>query len=633
VSRAFRPPLNRAGSLLARLARDTAGNTLALIAAAIMPLMAMVGGGVDMGRSYLAQARLQQACDAGVLAARKRLGSEAAVTGAIPDATGEIGQRFFNINFRDGAYGSSDRSFTMTLTDDYAIDGEARVKVPTTIMRIFGFNDIPIAVSCEAQINFNNTDVMMVLDVTGSMSQTNPGDSLSKIETLKQTVKGFYLQLQAAALAGTRIRYGFVPYSTNVNVGGLLHDDWVVDNWTYQSRELKTKGTKVVQLTHYTQPRYVSGTISTAYDSSYAASYATSKGYFCSTKPKNTVTTQTANAGTVTQAVVLPFPGVKSTTTYVTTSNGASYQVSLEDKTCKVYKTSYVGYKETYDKIVEPGIGDDSRWLYKPVSTDVTNWRAETDGCMEERSTYQITDYDNVDLTRALDLDLDRVPTPGDPDTQWRPMYSGLVYARSLEWTGGGKFEPKNVETDKEFVSPAALGSAACPPPAMKLTELSEDGLDTYLSTLAPNGSTYHDIGMIWGGRLISPTGLFAGENGDTSANSPTSRNLIFLTDGETAPSDISYASYGLEPLDRRRWSPGSTRSLTSTVEQRFAFACKEVKKRNVTVWVIGFGTTLNPIMKDCAGDGHFFEAADAAELNASFATIAKNMSQLRLER
>ncbi len=52
----------------------------------------------------------------------------------------------------------------------------------------------------------------------------------------------------AAAAGGTRLRFGFVPYSSNVNVGGLLSDDWVVDEWTYQSRErkldLKLEGSK-----------------------------------------------------------------------------------------------------------------------------------------------------------------------------------------------------------------------------------------------------------------------------------------------------------------------------------------------------------------------------------------------------
>jgi hypothetical protein len=77
---------------------------------------------------------------------------------------------------------------------------------------------------------------MMVLDATGSMRDTNPGDSAPKIDELRWVVMSFYTQLEAAKTAGTRIRYGFVPYSTNVNVGYLLHSDWMVDNWTYQSR-------------------------------------------------------------------------------------------------------------------------------------------------------------------------------------------------------------------------------------------------------------------------------------------------------------------------------------------------------------------------------------------------------------
>ena len=603
-----------------------------MIAAAIAPLMAMVGGGVDMGRSYMAQARLQQACDAGVLAARKRLGSEAAVTGAIPAATGEIGQRFFNVNFRDGAYGSTERRFTMTLEDNYAITGAASVTVPTTIMRIFGFNEVPIVVSCEAQINFSNTDVMMVLDVTGSMAQTNPGDSMSKIDTLKQTVKGFYLQLQAAALAGTRIRYGFVPYSTNVNVGGLLRDDWVVDDWNYQSRKLKSAATSIIQFTHYSSTSYISGTITTAPDSSYAASFSESKGYDCPTTPGNSVSSSTTSSSK-TELVTSPLPGIRKTETYVRTSNGTAYGVSLQDTTCLVSKTTYVDYKDTYDKITEPALGTDSQWVYKQYAYDVSNWRADGNGCIEERDTYEIADYDNVNLAKALDLDIDLVPVAGKPGTQWRPMYPGLVYARALEWSGSGSFTSNTVDTDKEFVSPQGLGTAACPAAALKLTELAPGEIDDYLSTLKANGSTYHDIGMIWGGRLVSPTGLFADDNADVSASAPTNRNLIFLTDGETAPYDLSYSSYGIEPIDKRRWSTGSPLTLTQHVERRFAFACNEVKKRNVTVWVIGFGTSLNPIMKDCAGPGHFFEAADAAELNATFAAIAKNMSRLRIER
>jgi hypothetical protein len=153
-----------------------------------------------------------------------------------------------------------------------------------------------------------------------------------------------------------------------------------------------------------------------------------------------------------------------------------------------------------------------------------------------------------------------------------------------------------------------------------------------YLNTLQPNGSTYHDIGMIWGGRLISPTGLFADENADDPSN-PSTRHIIFLTDGETAPLDLSYSSYGVEPLDQRRWSASSALSLTDTVEQRFGVACAEVRKRNVVVWIVGFGTKLNPVMTDCAGPGHFFEADDADELNTVFSRIAASMGDLRISK
>ena len=192
--------------LVARLARDTAGNTLMIVAAALLPLAAMIGSGVDIGRAYLSETRLQQACDAGVLAARKRLGTEAAVSGTIPDDAQLAGERFFNVNFGPGDYGTRQRTFVLSLEDDYAITGKASVEVPTTLMAIFGFADMPVKVQCQAQLNMANTDVMMVLDVTGSMAETNPGDSMSKIDALKATVRSFYAQLSAAAPSNSTVQ-------------------------------------------------------------------------------------------------------------------------------------------------------------------------------------------------------------------------------------------------------------------------------------------------------------------------------------------------------------------------------------------------------------------------------------------
>ena len=74
------------------------------------------------------------------------------------------------------------------------------------------------------------------------MRDTNSGDTKPKIDVLRDTVKAFYSQLEAAKTAGTRIRYGFVPYSVNVNVGFLLKSSWLADSWSYHGRVQKDTG-------------------------------------------------------------------------------------------------------------------------------------------------------------------------------------------------------------------------------------------------------------------------------------------------------------------------------------------------------------------------------------------------------
>ena len=623
------PPEASFRGLLARLARDRSGNVFAMLAASVVPVLGLVGGGIDMGRSYLAQTRLQQACDAGTLAARKALGSgsdAAATAKAI-----EIGQRFFDLNYRDGAYGSQDRTFAMTIEDNLAVSGEATVDVPTTVMALFGNETMDLKVACQAQINFANTDVMMVLDVTGSMRWTNAGDTMSRMDTMKSVVRSFHSQIEENRAPATRVRYGFVPYSTNVNVGGLLEDDWVVDEWTYQGRRVSaTSGTGTTNI--WRNWSYVSGkrveffTVST-YPATLVA--GTTDQYEC-TQPDPAETWTYVD--TVLSSGTEEWPAGTATVDYSQrVQNGSRYRTIQSGATCEVQRSDDKDFVQNFEFVVAPN----GAWDYLPVTKDVTNWRAEATGCIEERDTYEIDDFDNVDLTRALDLDIDLVPTPGNPSTQWRPRYFDEVFVRAIrEDDGTGTFSVAPViGTEGTYQSTGDWWLSACPPPARKLTEMSDTDLNAFLATLTPMGATYHDTGMIWGGRLISQDGLFADENGDVPGALPTSRHLIFLTDGQTEPYDIAYSPYGIEPLDQRRWSTSSSLSLLETVEQRFLFTCNEIKKKNVTIWVIAFGTTLNPITEACATGNNHFEAANASELTNAFEAIANSIAELRISK
>ena len=518
------------------LARDQRGNVFVMVAAAIVPMLAIVGGGVDMGRGYMSRTRLQQACDAGVLAARKQLGSTAIVGKTVPKDATDTGNRFFKLNFQDYSYGTTVKpTFKMALASDYSIEGTASVPVPTTVMYLFGVEDLTVTVNCSSQFNYSNTDIMMVLDTTGSMNGSVSG--ASKISTLRKVVKDFYSTVEKNKTDGIRVRYGFVPYATNVNVGYLLQSRWMADTWSYEGREPSKDGTKWI------------------YDS---------------------YEIKTPEWGSGNSAI--PYKG----------GNGVS-------KTTQKMGGS----------------------LKKPEALPI-----EFEGCIEERHTYIIDDYGDVDLEQARDLDLDTVPDPKKPDTQWKP------WIRAVSWL---RNSTAAVESDANL-SKASGDNLSCPSPARKLAEMTAAEVANYVDALKVEGTTYHDIGMIWGGRLISPTGLFASENVDVNGR-PTMRHLIFLTDGETNAQGTTYGAYGIEPASQRRWAPGGKFTPNQTVERRFSFACDQVRNRNVTIWVIGFGTTMTSMLKNCAGNGHWFQANNAGELSAAFATIASAIGDLRITK
>lgn len=208
---------NKAGTLLRRLAADRAGNVLPLAAAVLLPLTAIVGGALDMSMAYMAKGRLQNACDAGVLAGRHVM--QGTVFNREVEAEAD---RFFNFNFPEGANGATSVEFTVEQSeeDEAEILGEASATIPTILMKIFGFGSIDLAVSCDAKKDFGHNDIVLVLDVTGSMAQNASGGGGKKINRLRQGARGLY-----AALAGapnTTTRYGIVPYSHTVNVAQSL---------------------------------------------------------------------------------------------------------------------------------------------------------------------------------------------------------------------------------------------------------------------------------------------------------------------------------------------------------------------------------------------------------------------------
>ena len=254
-----------------RLLRDTAGNILPLAAVGMMVAAAVVGSGIDLSRDYKVRNQLQAACDAAVLAGRRTV-----TTAGFDTASQTAANNYFATNFDSTSQEVTGTSFVPTSPDGgKTITGTASTTLNTLVMRLFGFNTFTVSVSCASSMGVGNADVMMVLDTTGSMGSILSG-SQTRLAALQQAMKDFYTTLaNATASTNARIRYGFVPYSTTVNVGKLLmaeDPDYIADTWTYQTRT-------AVYFDYSSATRTSTSTTygNTSYGSSYR--YTTGNGY------------------------------------------------------------------------------------------------------------------------------------------------------------------------------------------------------------------------------------------------------------------------------------------------------------------------------------------------------------------
>lgn len=683
-----------------RLGRDRAGNTLAIMAAALMPITAFAGSAVDMGRLYAVKVRLQQSCDAGVLAGRKFLPSGLS---AGQDLTGDAltqANNFFTNNLttswlNSGWYVASSQTFEpYTVADsqqNIQVAGKASVQVPMTLMKIFGMTTQTLTVSCQASFSTPDTDVMFVLDTTGSMgcAVTRPetscgtwagqnqasvnnsdgstsyyvkeetdssGNNVSRIDSLRQAVIAFYTTVANTKDSSTNVRYGFVPYTSSANVGKLLYNlnsNYLVAKWSYQSRV--PTGDYVIQTTS-------SQTVSAADLNSCNAYYSRNPTYRYNTS------TGDANAG---------YPNSGTATANDPVWTAATTGRNAKPATCTL-NTDQVGPVWTYQSGVNYDVSSylKGNSMIDPSRVDgsTTVWN----GCIEERDTTpNVTSFDQNNLPGDLNPDL----IPSTDSTRWRPMWPDVVYQRyyfsrnnnlylvkgNLASASWGSFSQQDNSSFKIYnfndATMAASGNASCPAQALPLFLPADrsSGLNTvtnYVSGLKALGGTYHDIGMIWGTRMLSPTGPWASNNSWPSGRAQPKRVLVFVTDGVMSPSSQLYGGYATEYPDRRvtgtyfssasdpndgRNSDGTCTdtsqncyAYTNFHNQRFLAECAKAKSSplNYDVWVVEVAQASSDQLTQCASrPSQVLVGQTPAQLKTAFQQIAAQVAMLRVSQ
>lgn len=665
---------------LARLARDNRGNVLGMAAVMLTVTTVLAGSTVDTARLYLVKARLQQACDAGVLAGRRFLIDSNNPTldpNAVTQAT-----NFFNSNFTSGWLATSSRTFTPSKTPDNRVAGTASAVVPMTLTKIIGMPDQTINVTCEARYDVADTDIIFVLDTTGSMAclpnettsscnsysnssntvaYTRPPDSAlgaasgsanqsvpgypgsvgyyvperpgSRISALRTAVISFYNTLAANVQPGTNLRYGFVPYTSIVNAGRAIMD---VNPTFMVGGPGNPTSTVTYQSRRVVADYVVSNTVIATYPS---VSRDTCEGY---QQPRNPATPLTYNTATG--------QATERTSTWAGNGNGNGNNGDgngNQPAACTVNEIVY-----------------GPQWRYEPVAHDVRNFltnasvddpvRVDTStsswqGCIEERNTTASTSFNINNLPPDIDPDL--VPT--NDATRWRPAWPQVVFGRNYHGgfqqyvstaptTSNGDTNNIGIAVDYFRYTNGATtqsllrsGWYSCGKPIKRLSTMSLTDVTNYVNAtdFVPMGATYHDTGMIWGTRLLSPTGPFAADTAAWPGRNPPNRVIVFLTDGVLVPGVNFYTQYGVEYFDRRV-TGGTFANLSANHNARFLAACNAAKARNISIWTVALGLAATTELQQCASNvSQSLSSTSGSDLEEQFRTIALRVARLRVSQ
>lgn len=605
-------------TFMRNLLHDRTANTLVIAAAAMVPITAMVGSGIDASRYYMTAARLQAACDAGALAAR-----QAMTTATFTTAHRQTGLNFFDQNFEDGIFGTTDRQRDFTSSGDGVVHGTASARLPTTIMQIFGFDDFNLSVTCSADVNISNTDIVFALDTTGSMNcpednftscpngnNNNVEASNSRIRALRIATMNFFDTVKAATSPNAQVRFGFVPYGHNVNVINLIPPTMLASSHTYQSRRWISQ-----QISYQTEyiPRSMSNLGTTNTSLLRYGNYSNGTA-----NPSERTLCETTNRGTFRVGDVL----------YEVSGN----QYLLNQFSGSSTATNKAGCRATVRRIREV-------YRYEPRTFDVSAFRTggtvvtdtgalganqthSWNGCIEEAATVRTGTW-NPMPANAFDMDINLVPST--EAERWKPSLPDIIYRRQ----SGGSWVTAPVETFATMNGPL---SYRCPVAARRLGDISRTDLQNFVNSLTALGSTYHAMGMVWAGRVISPRGMFTADNTSAPNGDPISRHVVFMTDGLLNETNVhTYTPWGVEFWDRRVTDAGDTLQSHERHAARLQAVCDAIKRENITLWIVSMNPTLTQEMINCASPGRAYRAINGTQLNAAFQEIAQKIAALRL--
>ena len=190
---------------------DRSGSSVVIFALSLIPILMMVGLAIDYSNASRLRSHLGDAIDSAAIAAARELQSGNTNEAELQ----KLARDMIEANLANRGNGSKLSSFTLTTDETKGLVRiDATVTLDTYLMRIAGYETLDVDNTAVAQASSKNIELIMALDVTGSMN----GSKIADLRTAAADLVD--ILLPAGSPPGNKeVRIGLVPYSQGVNAG------------------------------------------------------------------------------------------------------------------------------------------------------------------------------------------------------------------------------------------------------------------------------------------------------------------------------------------------------------------------------------------------------------------------------
>jgi Flp pilus assembly protein TadG len=626
-----------------KIRQDMRGNTVIMFGFMLVPIIGFTGLAVDGGRVFMVKSQLSSAVDVTALAAAR--------TFMDPDRDDKA-REFFTANFTADLADTKISPVAITPSksgNTNFITVSANATVPTLFMRVLGIKEVTVNSQAQAARSEVPIELVMALDNTGSMAK--PAGAVSRLTALKDASALLVNTLYGDDDTSSKIHIGIIPYTTYVNVGRLPEitgeAPFVAETPGYTNRPVTDAlGWKGCVDADATNPNAGDDLTNAAWNTAFD--------------------TLDSNPAPPVKASLFP--------SFTIDAKSATTKCPVPEIQKEFEETNPLRFKET---ICNEGVCDN---IMEPNPDFGKKWKADA-GCPVAKvpNGFEPKVFHNTHTynTGGLDSIYGR---PNPPTPEIAAEFDFYEYANAKSWerpaltyasrtTDRSAYSsPQNVYTSatptsdnytdgsvvfpKENLSSDPYSAASpndyCPQQALPLKGHTKTNILGYINSelkaFFPDWGTMSNQGLVWSWRMLSPSLPLAG----APASAGFSKAIVLMTDGALYhPGGL--ISSGFEKHDgiRTPYGFGSEKTLTNSavatntqlveaLRNRLLKTCSNIKKAGITIYTVTVDAGMTADQKSdyrtCAtAPNKYFDAPDVTTLKKAFATIADNLSGVRL--